>query len=104
MSPLSALVLKVFMIFYFFYRSAFINVAFWWALEPDQKLAVLTQNSSTKTSHSGAPPKMGRPPRSIPAKQTSEELASSISVQNDPEPKAMVIGKQFFFFFLLIFF
>ena len=76
-------------------------MAFWWALEPDQKLAVLTQNSSTNTSHSRAPPKMGRPPRSIPAKQTSEELAPSISVQNDPEPKAKIIGKHFFMFFFL---
>ena len=82
------------MIYSFFFRSAFINVAFWWALEPDQKLAVLTQNSPSNTTHSGAPPKMGRPPKSIPAKQTSEEGSSSISVQNDPEPKPMIIGKR----------
>ena len=70
-------------------------MAFWWALEPDQKLAVLTQNAPSKTTHSGAPPKMGRPAKSIPAKQICEEGSSSISVQNDPEPKAMIIGKQF---------
>ena len=64
-------------------------MAFWWALEHDQKLAVLTQTSPGIT-HSGAPPKMGRPPKSIPAKQTVEE--SSINVRNDPEPKAMIIG------------